>query len=741
MKLSFLGGAREIGASCCVLHAEGKEIVIDAGIRPGARQGQSFLPKFARLRQPDLVLLTHGHSDHVGALPVLRRMFPVSSIVCTAGTFEVMRCILPSGQYLLEIARETNTRAAEASYNDAELEGLLDATLVTEHGKWFAPFPDRPALRVGFFPAGHILGASVVAIEAEGRRVLFSGDFCIRDQATLPGFRNFDFEPELVVMESTYAEEEHPPRAEEISDFLENVSRVAGRGGTVLIPSFAVGRAQEILAILAEAMLAGTLPGIPIYYDGLVSRVVDLYEQFELLDLDPRVLVQRIANDTARASAAAEGPAVIVASSGTLAGGASVYYAKRLLPYPKNAIFFSGYQDEESPGHTLLALAPNATVHLDGAEIKVRAEIGKYQFSAHADRGELLGFVESQKPKVVVLNHGYWKRMFTLAEELRNSHVVWMPSTRSTFDPFSPDLGEFMRAGEVQAGRGVQQQIRRGWLESPAAVEHRRRVTAPGDLKPAGARQRRGNGAAPNAQDAHWGVLEARIGYAFADRTRLVEALTHRSYLNEVSDFAGTHNERLEFLGDAILEYLVTRELFRRYPNKTEGELTGYRAALVNATACREYADALGVEEHLLLSRGEASDTGGKARGFILANAFEAILGAMHEDGGMEPCERFVAATALHRADEVVAQRLDRDPKSEYQERVQASEGITPRYQVTNERGPDHARYFTVSLLVGDRVAGTGSGSSKAEAEAEAARAALEADFNLTLPRRRLVAG
>jgi ribonuclease-3 len=219
--------------------------------------------------------------------------------------------------------------------------------------------------------------------------------------------------------------------------------------------------------------------------------------------------------------------------------------------------------------------------------------------------------------------------------------------------------------------------------------------------------------------------LEGRIGVTFRDKDLLAEALTHRSYLNEHREYAGDHNERLEFLGDAVLELASTRFLFDRFPAKPEGELTAYRAALVNTVSLAESAQALLVGGHLRLSKGEARDTG-RARQIILANAFEAIIGALYLDQGYEAAASFIARTILVKLDTLIAKGAHQDPKSRFQEVAQEKRGVTPSYKVLAEEGPDHAKRFTVGVFLGASEVARGVGPSKQEAEQAAASVALD---------------
>ncbi len=220
-------------------------------------------------------------------------------------------------------------------------------------------------------------------------------------------------------------------------------------------------------------------------------------------------------------------------------------------------------------------------------------------------------------------------------------------------------------------------------------------------------------------------TFEQNIGIEFNDIALLRQAFVHRSYLNEHRNEPGGHNERLEFLGDAVLELIATHFLFEKFPDKPEGELTAYRAALVNANTCAQLAQEAGMNDFLLLSRGEAKDTG-RARTILLANAFEALVGSIYLDQGYEGAKQFISERLFPKLDEIIAKRLWQDAKSLLQERAQEFTGVTPVYKVLGETGPDHAREFNVGVFVRDELLGEGEGKSKQEAEQAAARAALD---------------
>lgn len=221
--------------------------------------------------------------------------------------------------------------------------------------------------------------------------------------------------------------------------------------------------------------------------------------------------------------------------------------------------------------------------------------------------------------------------------------------------------------------------------------------------------------------------LESQLNIKFTDAGLLRQAFTHRSFLNENpgEGMRDSHNERLEFLGDAVIELVITEILYERFPEKLEGELTTLRAALVNSTMLSDVAAGLHFNDFLLLSRGEAKDTG-RARQYILANTFEAFTGALYLDQGYDAAKRFIVETVLPKLDMVLEKRLYRDPKSLFQEEAQERIGITPTYEVVREWGPDHDKHFVIGIYLGRELVAEGEGPSKQAGEVEAARKGLE---------------
>lgn len=223
-----------------------------------------------------------------------------------------------------------------------------------------------------------------------------------------------------------------------------------------------------------------------------------------------------------------------------------------------------------------------------------------------------------------------------------------------------------------------------------------------------------------------WSQIEARIGVVFLNKDLLKQAFVHRSFLNENRDFGLSHNERLEFLGDAVLELVITDYLYKKYPEKQEGEMTSLRSALVNANALFQVGESLGFNDFLLLSKGESKDTG-RARQYILANTVESVIGSIYLDGGYEKAKEFIYAHVCPMMEAILKEGSWIDAKSLFQEKAQEHDGATPQYKTIKETGPDHDKHFTVGVYIRNDLIGQGEGDSKQDAEQMAARKALEA--------------
>ena len=421
MKLHFLGGADEVGASCTLIEIEGRRILVDAGIRMGAAQG-SQLPNFSVLDDvgmPDEVLITHAHTDHTGALPVLVNSLPADvKVYCTPATKAITQVLLSDAVKLMAQDRDGELPLYPPEAADAALGRMVDVP-------WLATVPICDgALTATWIPAGHILGAALIYIEGVRESVLMTGDVSVANQLTIPGMVVPQCRPDVMVMESTYGNRQHADRAQQEAALALRVAEVIEAGGKVLVPAFAVGRSQEVILILARAMRRKQIPEFPVFVDGMVRSVNAVYSAFGD-DLAPQVrrraerdedifysdTVGAVSSPADRHQVLSGPPCCIVASSGMLIGGASSFYAERLAGDAGNLIAITGYQDEESPGRALLDLmqakdSEERALMLNGQRVSVACQVEPYSLSAHADAGELTGLVQRLKPRTCFLVHG-----------------------------------------------------------------------------------------------------------------------------------------------------------------------------------------------------------------------------------------------------------------------------------------------------------------------------------------------
>lgn len=220
-------------------------------------------------------------------------------------------------------------------------------------------------------------------------------------------------------------------------------------------------------------------------------------------------------------------------------------------------------------------------------------------------------------------------------------------------------------------------------------------------------------------------TLEEKLEITFKDKELLHNAFVHRSYLNEHKEYEKGSNERLEFLGDAILEFIVSEYLYKKFPNREEGDLTAFRSALVRAKTLSKAATEIELGKYLMLSKGE-EQSGGRERPYILGNTFEAILGAIYLDQGLTKSKAFVKKYIIPELDDIISNQEYKDPKSELQELTQEKVSITPHYEVLEEKGPDHNKWFQVGVFLNETRIGVGEGKSKQEAEQDAASKSLQ---------------
>jgi len=412
LRIQFLGGADEIGASSALLEIEGKRILIDAGIRMNDRLERGKHPDFSEIGQVDVIFITHAHTDHSGALPVVNRYFRNAPIFMTSGTFQLCTVLFRDAVKLMDMFAEEGETPI---YDERELSHTFKNIRQTGFSETVAV---SDTIRACFLPAGHIPGAACVYIESASGNILFTGDFSTFDQITVSA-ASVRAAPHVVVTESTYSGKIHIDRKRLTHECIIKAREVIDRGGKILIPAFAVGRSQEMIMLLKDAMAQKIIPEAPIFVDGMVNAVNSVYDNNpgEL----PKQLRKRISNERSlfyngpvlpaagrnrESILKKKGPAIIISSSGMLVGGPSVFYAKDILKHENNALFISGYQDEESPGRRVQELKRGQVLKLDRVGVEVAAEVFRFSFSAHADAKGIIDFVSAFNPKHVVLVHG-----------------------------------------------------------------------------------------------------------------------------------------------------------------------------------------------------------------------------------------------------------------------------------------------------------------------------------------------
>ena len=399
--LHFAGGTDEIGASSLILDLGQERLIIDAGLRHKAREG-SYTPAWTPLseRPPTAIVLTHAHLDHTGALPALHRRYPHLSIYATRATYKLISLMLEDSLKIMSLELK---EGQEALFTREDLELALASVVPLDFDEPVYLGEGEDQISFSFEPAGHILGAGMLIARSQSGSICISGDICATPQLTIPAMSQRELNVDAIVIESTYGGRTHTSRAQEEERLLQQVSETLERGGSVLFPAFAIGRAQELILILVRAIEAGQLPFTPIYVDGLVRGVCSLYPLFpELLTpwLRHRVLskgqpfwggdspVVPLWDPTQREQIArAKASKIIIASSGMLIGGPSALYARLLASQPKHLIAITGYQDEESPGRAVqnLAREGGGRLSLPDGEVQLRCQVATYGLSAHSD--------------------------------------------------------------------------------------------------------------------------------------------------------------------------------------------------------------------------------------------------------------------------------------------------------------------------------------------------------------------
>jgi Cft2 family RNA processing exonuclease len=437
MKFTALGGCGEIGANSYHLEIDGTGILLDAGIHP-KRYGLESLPMLEALRRREVhaILISHCHIDHLGALPVILKYFPTPRIFLTAPSFPISMRMLHNTVTVMERLKEEKGVTEYPFYTHQEIDMITNLFQTMDYDHPFR-IPSmngshRPDLEGTFFDAGHILGSAGTFIRGKEGTVFYTGDTCRHDQTVIKGAIYPKEEIDLLILENTLCssvEAERRKRGNEIQRLAAEIRRVIARGGTILIPTFALGRTQEILSILDRLKKRDRIPNVPILVSGMGKVFSKIYDRFALQTRrkDPELLFKNIETKSLNSknsllNRSFKKPSIIVATSGMLSERTPANQLTHgMIEDPRHAIFFVGYLDEDTPGFQLLNTSQGQEVTLDVSlpPRKKVCDVLSFRFSAHSHRTEILRIVEDLTPRKVILIHGEKGAVGWTAEMIR----------------------------------------------------------------------------------------------------------------------------------------------------------------------------------------------------------------------------------------------------------------------------------------------------------------------------------
>ena len=413
MELKFLGGTMEVGRSALSVRSDHSQVLLDYGVLLGREPG---FPMHVPPKEVDAIFLTHAHLDHCGAIPVfyINGSMPLYG---TRPTFEMARLLIAdflrlSGYYLPFEYLELETMMSHAKSLDYGQEVKVGDMKITQ------------------YDAGHIPGSSQILIENDGKRVLYTGDVNLVETRLTKGADLSYGKVDTLIIEGTYANEDHPPRRETEIDFVEKVTEVVENGGVVLVPAFAVGRSQEVLMVLVANNFKHMIS-----MDGMALEVNDILMRNSKFIRDPKFLAEAIGQakliDGWKQRRKTVGkPGVIISPAGMLKGGASVFYMERLAGVSSNAVYPVGYQVSGTPGRTLL----DRHKYINrGRATDVMAKVEKFDFTSHSGKRELQELIKNASPKKIFVMHG--------AEESCTGMIKWIKDEIG-IDAVAPQAGE-----------------------------------------------------------------------------------------------------------------------------------------------------------------------------------------------------------------------------------------------------------------------------------------------------------
>ena len=448
-KVAFtpLGGAREIGANCYRLAIGGIELLIDCGMHP-KNDGYGKLPKFNLLRnRPDALLVSHAHIDHCGAVPWLVRDYPETPVYATKPTLSIMARMLHNSVSVMTILGKEKGIPEYPLYHHSHVETAMTNSVGFDFNRPFAPVAGTET-KVSFHHGGHVLGAASILIRTPGHTVLYTGDVLMRDQELLGGYVPVDpsVKIDTLIIESTRGAADDaalPTYDTEMRRFVGEMNKVLDAGGVVLVPTFALGRMQEMLNVIYRLQEEGRLPDVPVYASGLGRAVYETYVKYEHLlrpeaTLVPLVEFERIGDmwNPKERRALLSKPAIVVATSGMMVENTpSALLAMEMAKEDRHGIFFVGYLDHETLGYQVLHASPGDKLVFmrDSEPVALKmTNIQRFHFSGHATRDDLQGVIDATQPKDVIFVHGDEEAIEWMASNVSGSARTHAPAVGET---------------------------------------------------------------------------------------------------------------------------------------------------------------------------------------------------------------------------------------------------------------------------------------------------------------------
>ena len=447
MNLSFLGGAYEIGASCILFKIDNKNILMDSGIRQSASKDP--LPDFRTIQEMggvDAIIISHAHLDHIGSLPMISKEYPNARIYMNNMTKDLVRVLLYDSLKIM------NNRDAEIPlYAEVDVENMLNRIFTINYEVGFEILDN---LKLTFYNAGHIAGASCVYLQGIEGSLFYSGDFSLFSQKSVEGAKIPKLRPDIGIFECTYADKLHSNREIEEDRLIDIVNDCINNNGKMIIPAFALGRAQEVILILKKAINSKKIKKVNIYIDGMVKDINMVYKFNPLYlknTLGKKILrgiepfyddnIIQVKNKEQRETLLyTRESCVIISSSGMLTGGPSQFYAEKIATMDNGYIVMTGYQDEESPGRKLLNLLETSkedrTLEINGRIIPVKCRVERVGLSAHGDKSEIQALITKLTPENIFLVHGDSQIINTFATEATKDirGKLFAPKSGETFD-------------------------------------------------------------------------------------------------------------------------------------------------------------------------------------------------------------------------------------------------------------------------------------------------------------------